>query len=88
MSIPHPNSPNALWAKHGYTIERTPRRLGSSKIRSIRNPAGDIVLYDAGLDAELAWILEHLQSDIPGDHIIGPSRDRYIITGESHGTKH
>lgn len=85
---PRPGSPNALWAKHGFTIEREPRRMGSSKIRTIRNPQGEVVLHDAGLDAELAWIRTHLQADMPGDHIIGPSRDRYIITGESHGTKH
>ncbi len=83
-----PGSPNALWAKHGYTIERQPRRLSGPKIRTIRNPAGEVVLHDVGLDAELAWIREHLQSDIPGDHIIGPSRDRYIITGDTHGTKY
>ena len=82
-----PGSPNALWAKHGYTIERKPRRLSGSKIRTIRNPAGEIVLHDVGLDAELAWIRAHLQADIPGDHIIGPSRDRYIITGDTHGPK-
>ena len=66
-SLPRPGSPNAMWAKYGYTIERTPRRLGSSKIRTIRDPAGYVVLHDAGLDVEMSWIRENLQSEIPGD---------------------
>ena len=54
-------SPNALWAKHGYTIERRQRRTGGPKVRTIRNPAGDVVMHDAGYDAEMEWINDNLE---------------------------
>lgn len=57
-----PNSPNGLWAKHGYTIERRHRRTGGPRVRTIRNPHGDVVLDDAGYDAELEWINENLEA--------------------------
>ncbi len=57
-----PNSPNALWAKHGFTIERQPRKAGGSKVRTIRNPEGDAILHDAGYDAEMDWINDNLES--------------------------
>lgn len=63
---PRPGSPNALWAKHGFTIEREPRRMGSSKIRTIRNPKGEVVLHDAGLVAEMQWIMSNLEYE--ADH--------------------
>ena len=47
-SIEHPQSPNGLWAKHGYTIQREPRGYGSSMIRTITAPDGEAVLVDAG----------------------------------------
>lgn len=56
------NSPNALWAKHGFTIERQQRRAGGPKVRTIRSPAGDAVLHDAGYDAEMDWINDNLES--------------------------
>ena len=55
-SLPRPGSPNALWAKHGYTVERQPRLLGRSTIRTIRHPAGEVVLHDVSLSEEFAWI--------------------------------
>lgn len=56
------NSPNALWAKHGYTVERQQRRAGGPKVRTIRNPQGEIVLHDAGYDAEMEWISSNLEA--------------------------
>ncbi|SNY95519.1 hypothetical protein [Halomonas sp. hl-4] len=76
----NPNIPNALWAKHGYTIERQQRRTGGPKVRTIRNPAGKPVLHDASYDAEMAWIKRHLEPDLP---IVGPDPKRYIITGDT-----
>ncbi|MGM0858612.1 MAG: hypothetical protein ACQEW0_16255 [Pseudomonadota bacterium] len=77
-----PNSPNALWAAHGYTVERQQRRAGSPKIRTIRNHAGDVVLHDAGHAAELSWIRQHLEPSNAALPVVGPDPSRYIITGE------
>lgn len=58
----NPGSPNALWTKHGHTVERQQRRTGGPKVRIIRDPAGDIVLRDAGYDAEMEWINDNLEA--------------------------
>lgn len=55
-------SPNDLWVKHGYTIERRQRSAGGPKVRTIRNPDGDVVLDDAGYDGELEWINDNLEA--------------------------
>ena len=59
---PHPDSPNGLWARHGYTIERLPRALGQGLYRIIRDPKGRVVLQDAGHEGEMEWIRENLES--------------------------
>jgi glyoxylase-like metal-dependent hydrolase (beta-lactamase superfamily II) len=59
----HPQSPNGLWAKHGYTIQREPRGYGSSMIRTITAPDGEAVLVDAGFEGEMQWIRENLEAD-------------------------
>jgi len=59
----HPQSPNGLWAKHGYTIQREPRGYGSSMIRTITAPDGEVVLVDAGYDGEVKWIRENLEAE-------------------------
>lgn len=82
-----PNSPNALWAKHGFTIERQQRKNGGPKIRTIRNPAGKVVLHAASLTEELSWIRRHLEPDNPALPIVAPDPSRYIITGDTHGSR-
>jgi hypothetical protein len=62
MTITDPQSPNGLWAKHGYTIKRTPRRSGMGNHRTIRDPEGRVVLEDAGYKGEMEWIAEHLEA--------------------------
>lgn len=57
----HPNSPNGLWAKHGYTVERLPRRDHGGHYRIIRDPEGQVVLQDAGYEGEMEWISENLE---------------------------
>jgi len=57
-----PGSPNALWAKHDYSVERQQRRTGGPRVRTIRNPSGDVVLHDEGYDAEMAWINDNLEA--------------------------
>ena len=65
-SIEHPQSPDGLWAKHGYTIQREPRGYGSSMIRTITAPDGEAVLVDAGFDGEMQWIRENLEAENAG----------------------
>ena len=62
----HPQSPNGLWSKHGYTIHRKPRGAVSSKIRTITAPDGEAVLVDAGFDGEMQWIRENLEAENAG----------------------
>lgn len=59
---PRPNTPNGLWAKHGYTIERIPRRGAGKHHRIIRDPEGRVVLQDAGYDGEMDWIRDNLEN--------------------------
>jgi len=66
MGIPSPNSPNALWAKHGYEIERIPRRGSGGHHRIIRDPRGRVVLQDAAHADELKWINDNIET-IPND---------------------
>lgn len=54
----NPNSPNGCFERHGYTIERRPGPDGS-KVRTIRNPEGEVVLQGAGYDAEIAFCKEN-----------------------------
>lgn len=58
---PHPDSPNAKWARHGYQVERIPRRGSGGHHRIIRDPEGRVVLQDAGHDGELEWIKANLE---------------------------
>lgn len=62
----HPDSPNGLWARHGYTIERRPRppaAMGPGLYRIIRDPEGRVVLQDAGHEGEMEWIRENLEAE-------------------------
>lgn len=61
MGKPMPDSPNAHWLRHGYWIERLPRRGAGKHHRIIRAPSGEIVLQDASHEEELAWINQHLE---------------------------
>lgn len=59
---PDPTNPNELWAKHGFTIQRIPRRGRSGHHRIVRNAEGLVVLQDAGHERELKWIKLHLET--------------------------
>ena len=59
----HPQSPNGLWTKHSYTIQREPGGYGSSMVRTITAPDGEVVLVDAGYDGEVKWIRENLEAE-------------------------
>lgn len=58
---PHPDSPNAKWIRHGYWIERIPRRGSGGHHRIIRSPSGQVVLQDASHEEELNWIRDNLE---------------------------
>lgn len=51
----HPDSPNGCFARHGYRIEKCPNPKGELKWRRIYNPAGEVVLYAVGYDAEMQF---------------------------------
>ncbi|MCU1758748.1 hypothetical protein NTD84_03305 [Pseudomonas sp. 14P_8.1_Bac3] len=64
--MPYPNSPNGCFERHGYTVERTPRRSGVGYHRAIYDRHGQQVLSRAGYDAEIKFCREHglmLQED-------------------------
>jgi hypothetical protein len=56
--MPDPNSPNGCYQRHGYTVERTPRKSGSGFNRAIYDHAGQQVLSRAGYDAEMQFCIE------------------------------
>ncbi|MFG6159679.1 hypothetical protein ACGTNG_12805 [Halomonas sp. 1390] len=59
---PHPDSPNAKWARYGYRVERLPRRGAGKHHRIIRAPDGRAVLQDATHAEELDWIRDNLEN--------------------------
>lgn len=56
---PETNSPNGCYARHGYTVLRTPRKNGQGHHRKICDPTGRVVLDRAGYEAELAFCIEN-----------------------------
>ncbi|MNM68432.1 hypothetical protein D3C81_799930 [compost metagenome] len=57
--MPDPNSPNGCFQRHGYTVERTPRKTGPGYHRAVYDQNGQQVLNRAGYDAELQLCAEH-----------------------------
>jgi len=57
-TMPHPNSPNGCYQRHGYTVERTPRKSGAGHHRAIYDQNGQQVLSRAGYDAEIQFCRE------------------------------
>lgn len=57
--MPNPNSPNGCYQRHGYTVERTPRKSGAGFHRAVYDRAGQQVLNRAGYDAELQFCVEN-----------------------------
>lgn len=53
--MPDPNSPNGCFQRHGYTVERTPRKSGAGYHRAIYDQHGQKVLNRAGYDAEMQF---------------------------------
>lgn len=56
--MPDPNSPNGCYQRHGYTVERTPRKSGAGHHRAIYDQNGQLVLARAGYDAELQFCID------------------------------
>jgi hypothetical protein len=56
--MPNPNSPNGCYQRHGYTVERTPRKSGFGFHRAIYDQNGQQVLIRAGYDAEIQFCRE------------------------------
>ena len=56
--MPNPNSPNGCYQRHGYTVERTPRKSGAGQHRAIYDQNGQLVLARAGYDAELQFCID------------------------------
>lgn len=56
--MPHPNSPNGCYQRHGYTVDRTPRKSGAGHHRAIYDQNGQLVLARAGYDAELQFCID------------------------------
>lgn len=46
---PHPNSPKGALTRHGYTLHKDPQ-FPNSQRRSVKDPAGHVVLKDASVD--------------------------------------
>lgn len=53
-----PNSPNGCFQRHGYNVERTPRKSGAGHHRAIYDRSGQQVLKRAGYDAEIQFCHE------------------------------
>lgn len=49
------HSPNWYWQRHGYTVVR------DGYHRTILEPDGNQVLYDAGYEGEMQWINDNLE---------------------------
>jgi hypothetical protein len=58
MPNPNQNSPNGCYQRHGYTVERTPRKSGAGHHRAIYDQNGQQVLSRAGYDAEIQFCRE------------------------------
>ncbi len=56
--MPDPNSPNGCFQRHGYTVERMPRKSGVGHHRAIYDRNGQQVLNRAGYDAEIQFCAE------------------------------
>lgn len=56
--MPDPNSPNGCYLRHGYKVERAPRKSGAGYHRAIYDQNGQQVLNRAGYDAELQFCIE------------------------------
>uniref|UniRef100_A0AAU6W692 Uncharacterized protein n=1 Tax=Pseudomonas phage Aurca01 TaxID=3138527 RepID=A0AAU6W692_9VIRU len=56
--MPDPNSPNGCFQRHGYTVERRPRKSGAGYHRAIYAQNGQQVLSRAGYDAEIQFCRE------------------------------
>ena len=56
---PQPNSPNGCFQRHGYTVERTPRKTVTGYHRAVYDPNGQQVLNRAGYDAEIQFCADH-----------------------------
>jgi len=52
---PDPNSPNGCFSRHGYKVEREPRRSGQGYHRTVLDPHGNQVLQRAGYEAEIQF---------------------------------
>lgn len=46
MGLPHPNSPNGCWQRHGYRSEM-PQGLALARCRNVYAPDGTLVLVAA-----------------------------------------
>ncbi|AVJ25450.1 hypothetical protein CQ006_04765 [Pseudomonas cedrina] len=57
-TMPNLNSPNGCYQRHGYTVERTPRKGGAGHHRAIYDQSGQLVLNRAGYDAEIQFCIE------------------------------
>ena len=53
--MPDTNSPNGCYQRHGYTVERTPRKSGTGHHRAIYDQHGQQVLNRAGYNAEIQF---------------------------------
>ncbi|MDG9807736.1 hypothetical protein N7613_03695 [Pseudomonas juntendi] len=57
--LAQPNSPNGCFERNGYTVVRTPRKIGAGFHRAIYDHAGQQVLNRAGYEAELQFCADH-----------------------------
>ena len=58
MGIPHPNSPNGCWQRHGYRSE-VPADKPHGGLRNIYSPDGTQVLANAGYEEQINYCREH-----------------------------
>ena len=54
--MPHPNSPNGCWSRHGYRSE-APADRPSARCRNIYAPNGTLVLENAFYDDQMAYCI-------------------------------
>jgi hypothetical protein len=56
-NMTHQNSPKGALQRHGYTLHKDPRYPHSER-RTVKDPAGNVVLNDATLDEVCAFCKE------------------------------
>ena len=54
MGIPHPNSPNGCWLRHGYRSELPPGRP-LARCRNVYAPDGSLVLVAADYEKQFDY---------------------------------